>query len=66
MTRRHTLRTIARQTTWLLAGVVIAALTAVAGLFLSVSSFPWEWARSVLAMELTLMIGLVIGQPWLV
>ncbi|MEE8153939.1 MAG: DUF4105 domain-containing protein [Phycisphaerales bacterium] len=57
MRRRRTLRTIKRLTTWLLASVVIAVLTAVAGLFLYVSSFPWEWARSVLAAVFVLLVA---------
>lgn len=57
MTRRHTILTIVRLTIWLLAGVVIAMLTSIAGLFLYVSSFPWEWARIVLALVFILIVA---------
>ncbi len=53
---KSTLRIVALLITWSLAGVVIALLTAVAGLFLYVSSLPWEWARILLAVAFILLV----------
>lgn len=56
MARPHHLRTVALLATWSLAGVVIALLTAIAGLFLYVSSFPWEWVRIVFAVAYVMLV----------
>ena len=54
---KSTLRIVALLITWSLAGVVIALLTAVAGLFLYVSSLPWEWARILLPVVFILLVA---------
>ncbi len=57
MAHHRPLRTVALLITWSVAGVVIMLLTAVAGLFLYVSSLPWAWARVLLAVAFILLVG---------
>jgi len=57
MACQRPLRTVALLITWSFAGVVIALLTVVAGLFLYVASLPWEWARILLAAAFILAVA---------
>lgn len=57
MTRLRSLRPVALLITWLVAGLVIALLTAFASFFLYVASLPWEWARVLLTVAFILLVG---------
>ena len=66
MIHRHPVRTLGLLAVWSAFGIVIALLTMVSGLFLYVSSLPWEWARITLTAAYLVLVAIlfVFIRPW--